>query len=338
MIARRRSVKKHTWPIGLLAIVCCALLALERSSTAQANRLQTIAGEDRAIGNGRVRTWLAVDATTREPRSLGVTLTDQGLTGLPGDNDPAQAGSAKLRLMDGGPNHTFEYELKFPAEAAETAFNHMGFNWNPEGHGPKGIFTSAHFDVHFYMATTEYRHAIMVDLQDADPTHLKTSNLEPPSQFLPPDYQLAPNTAEPRMGSHYADVTSPQLKPGNFANIFLIGAHGGNILFWEPMITKAYFESKPSFTAKLKLPEAYPVSGYYPTSYSVQYDSTRRETNVALDGLTFRLSSYPKNVYGVDPCVDSRVAQIIAKYKKVPDNAALQRCIGVMRDAIISGK
>ena len=34
------------------------------------------------------------------------------------------------------------------------------------------------------------------------------------------------------MGSHYADMTSPELKPGNFGNIFLIGAHGGNILFW----------------------------------------------------------------------------------------------------------
>ena len=47
------------------------------------------------------------------------------------------------------------------------------------------------------------------------------------------------------MGSHYADVTSPELKPGNFANIFLIGAHGGNILFREPMITKRTSRSKP---------------------------------------------------------------------------------------------
>jgi hypothetical protein len=281
---------------------------------------------------------LKADAKTGEPRSLGVTITEAALTGLPGDDDPAQAGSAKFKLMDGGPNHTFEYELKFPAEAALTAFNHMGFNWNPMGHGPKSIFTMGHFDVHFYMATTEYRHAIQVDLQDADPTHIKVSNLEPPAQFLPPDYHLAPNTAEPRMGSHYADVTSPELKPGHFGNIFLIGAHGGNILFWEPMITKAYFESKPKFTGKLKLPEAYPVSGYYPTSYSVIYDPVKKEHNIALDGLTFRLSSYPRNVYGVDPCVDSRVAQIIAKYKKIPANPALQKCIAVMRDVVAASK
>jgi hypothetical protein len=327
------------WPLGSLlgAGLLCVVVSVQFSQSAQPDATQTIVGEQKNIGNGSVRSWLKVDAKTREPRSLGITLTETALTGLPGDTGPAQPGSMMLRLMDGGPNHTFEYELKFPPEAAETAFNHMGFNWNPEGHGPRGIFTVPHFDVHFYMATTEYRHAIMVDLQDADPIHVKTSNLEPPSQFLPPDYHLAPNTAEPRMGSHYADVTSPELKPGNFGNIFLIGAHGGNILFWEPMITKKYFETKPNFNGKLKLPQSYPVSGYYPTSYSVVYDSNRKEYNIALDGLTFRLSSYPDNVYGVDPCVDSRVAQMISKYRKIPDNPALQKCISLMRD-VVAGK
>src|SRR5215831_13782936 len=319
---RRRIMKTLKWLIGILAAFLILLLGLQARQSAQtaAQATTTVAGEQKPIGKGTVRTWVKVDAKTREPRNIGVTLTEQGLTGLPAEADAAQAGSVKLKLMDGGPDHTFEYELKFPPEGAETAFNHMGFNWNPNGHGPKGVFTKGHFDVHFYMATTEYRHAIMVDLQDADPIHLKTSNLEPPAQFLPPDYKLAPNTAEPRMGSHYADVTSPQLKPGNFSNIFLIGAHGGNILFWEPMLTKEYFESKPNFTGKLKLPEAYPVSGYYPTSYSVVYDAGKKEFNIALDGLTFRLSSYPKNVYGVDPCIDSRVAAMISKFKKVPDN------------------
>ena len=327
-------MKKLKWLAGLLAVFLLLFLGLQLRQSAQAEATDTIIGEQKAIGKGTVRTWLKVDMKTREPRSIGVTLTERGVTGLPAETDEAQEGSAKLKLMDGGPDHTFEYELKFPPEAAETAFNHMGFNWNPQGHGPKGIFTKPHFDVHFYMATQAYRHAIVVDLQDADPVHIKTSNLEPPSQFLPPDYKLAPNTAEPRMGSHYADVTSSQLKPGNFSNIFLIGAHGGNILFWEPMITKAYLESKPNFTAKLKLPESYPVSGYYPTAYSVVYDRRRQEFNVSLDGLTFRLSSYPKNVYGVDPCIDSRVAQMISKYRKIPDHPLIQKCIGVLRDVI----
>jgi hypothetical protein len=279
-----------------------------------------------------------VNKKSGEPERIGVTLTEAALSGLPADSDAAQEHSMKLRLMDGGPNHTFEYELKFPPEAAITAFRHMGFNWNPEGHGPKGIFTRPHFDVHFYMANAKYRHHIEVDIQDADPHNLKVSNLEPPLEFLPSDYQLAPNTAEPRMGSHYADVTSSQLKPGNFSNIFLIGAHGGNILFWEPMITKAYLETKPNFTAKLKLPAAYPVSGYYPTAYSIVYDEQRKEFDISLDGLTFRLASYPKNVYGVDACMDSRVAQMIQMYGRIPDDPRIQNCLDILHDVLNDSK
>lgn len=136
------------------------------------------------------------------------------------------------------------------------------------------------------------------------------------------------------MGSHYADSTSPQLKPGNFSNIFLIGAHGGSILFWEPMITRDYLLTKPKFTGKLKLPESYPVSGYYPTAYSVIYDASRKEYDISLDGLTFRLSSYPKNVYGVEPCIDSRVARMISKYRKVPDNPATKNCMALLQGAM----
>ena len=321
------------FPLVFLTLV----LSVDHSHSSEIDSTKIIRGEQKNVGNGTVRTWLKVDIKTGEPRSIGITLTESALTGLPADSDAAHEGSMKMRLMDGGPNHTFEYELKFPPEVAETAFSHMGFNWNPEGHGPKSIFTKPHFDVHFYMATPEYRHGIIVDLQDADPIYVKTSNLEPPGQFLPPDYQLAPNTAEPRMGSHYADVTSSQLKPGNFSNIFLIGAHGGNILFWEPMITKAYLETQPQFTAKLKLPESYPVSGYYPTAYSVVYDQQRKEYDISLDGLTFRLASYPKNVYGVDACMDSRVAQMIAKYRRIPDDPPIQRCVNILRDILSEG-
>ena len=325
--------------VGFPMALFFSLLATElcHGHGAEIGATNTLIGEQKPIGNGSIRTWLKVGTSSQEPLSIGITLTEAALSGLPTDADAPQDGSLKLRLMDGGPHHTFEYELKFPPEVAETAFSHMGFNWNPEGHGPKGIFTKAHFDVHFYMARPAYRHGIAVDLQEEDPIHIKTSNLEPPRQFLPPRYQLAPNTAEPRMGSHYVDITSPQLKPGNFSNIFLIGAHGGNILFWEPMITKEYLETKLNFTAQLPLPEAYPVSGYYPTAYSIVYDHKHKEFHISLDGLTFRLASYPKNVYGVDPCLDSRVAQMIFKYRRIPQDPSIERCLTLLRDALSGG-
>jgi hypothetical protein len=48
-------------------------------------------------------------------------------------------------------------------------------------------------------------------------------------------------------------------------NIFLFGGDNGNILFWEPMLTRDYLFSKPELTATIlhiPQPEAYPVNGY----------------------------------------------------------------------------
>ncbi len=293
---------------------------------------KVIFGDSKKIGNGKVRTWLKIDEKSKKPLSLGVTLTEEALTGLPEDIDSPQEGSERLQLMDGSPNHTFEYELLFPKEAESTAFTHMGFNWNALGHGPTGIFDRPHFDVHFYMATPEYRHNIEFDVTKVGDTYkVETSNIIPPEGYLPRNYKLANNTAEPRMGSHYADVTSSQLQPGNFDNIFLFGVHNGLILFWEPMITLDYLKMKPNFSAKLEQPKKYPVSGYYPTSYSVVYDANRKEFDISLDKLVLRASGYPDNVYGVEPCMDVRMAKIINQSHNIPDDQGVQKCFTLLR-------
>jgi hypothetical protein len=272
-----------------------------------------IKGESRLVGKGEVFTWIRVDKKTGIPRQLGISVTPKAMQGLPADDGLAQPGSLKLKLIDGSPYHNFEYELMFPKEADRTAFSHMGFNWNPEGHGPlPGVFYEPHFDVHFYMATPEYRHSITNDSLSDD---LHVQNIEPPRPFLPEAYKRAPNTSEPRMGTHYADMTSEQLKPGKFDNIFLFGGHDGNVLFWEPMLTRNYLLSKPNFHEKIQQPMAFPVSGYYPLSYSVKHNKKTGNIDISLDELTLRASSYPNNVYGVDPCIDSRMADIIFKYR-----------------------
>src|SRR4051794_14796214 len=107
-------MNKMKWLTGTLGIFLCLFLALKLGHTAaQVDTTQTIVGDQKKIGNGTVRTWVKVDTKTREPRVLGVTISESGLAGLPGDAAEAQQGSAKLRLMDGGANHTFEYELMF---------------------------------------------------------------------------------------------------------------------------------------------------------------------------------------------------------------------------------
>jgi len=299
------------------------LIVVTPAAWSQQPRLRLIKGDQKKVGNGLVWTWVKVQETSGIPDSIGITITPGALQGLPADNKAAQPDSLKLKLIDGSPHHNFEYELLFPPEADRTAFSHMGLNWNPEGHGPlPGVFFRPHFDVHFYMATPAYRHTITNEnLKDV---HIQ--NIEPPRDFLPSTYNRAPNTSEPRMGTHYADMSSEQLKPGKFDNIFLFGGHNGNVLFWEPMLTRDYLLSKPTFTAQIPQPKAFPVSGYYPLSYSVKYDKDSGNINVSLDQLTLRASSYPGNVYGVEPCIDSRLAKIILDYRqKMPSSVQIPK-------------
>jgi len=309
---------------ALPALMLIGLLLLTPTvAWSQQPGLRLIKGDEKKVGKGLVWTWVKVQDRSGIPERIGITMTPGSLQGLPADHGVAQADSLKLKLIDGSPHHNFEYELLFPPEADRTAYSHMGFNWNPEGHGPlPGVFFRPHFDVHFYMATPAYRHSITNEnLKDV---HIQ--NIEPPRDFLPSTYERAPNTSEPRMGTHYADMSSEQLKPGKFNNIFLFGGHNGNILFWEPMLTRDYLLSKPNFTAKIPQPKAYPVSGYYPLSYSVKYDKGSGNINVSLDELTLRASSYPGNVYGVDSCIDSRLAKIIFDYRQAkPDSVEIPK-------------
>ena len=58
--------------------------------------------------------------------------------------------------------------------------------------------------------------------------------------------------------------------------------------FLEPMATRAFFETRPNITEKIKLPSAYKKHGFYPTAYSIKYDPVRKEYSVSLEGLTYR--------------------------------------------------
>lgn len=144
--------KSNLLTIGLVILLCLGIILNFHPNPALAEIVttKTLLGDRKPMGKGNVWTWLKVDKKTGIPVSLGVTLSAAGLEGLPEDNQSAPQDSLKLKLIDGSPYHTFESELMFPKEAEKTAYSHMGFNWNPEGHGPlPDVFFRPHFDVHF---------------------------------------------------------------------------------------------------------------------------------------------------------------------------------------------
>ena len=179
-----------------------------------------------------------------------------------------------------------EYILAFPSEVSMLPFHHIGLNWNPKGHIPNGIYNVPHFDVHFYTISPEERSRITARGDD-----LEKCRKVPAAGQVPEGYVFAPESEEPGMGGHWIDPVSHEFHGAAFTTTFLYGTYDGEIIFYEPMITKAYLESKPGVTMPIKVPQRYTRAGYYPTSYSIRYDAKRKEYTVALEGLTLRAAS-----------------------------------------------
>jgi hypothetical protein len=98
------------------------------------------------------------------------------------------------------------------------------------------------------------------------------------------------------------DVRSPELqgllghpeayKP--FTSTFIHGSWDGQLVFWEPMITRAHILAKKTATdaavrdqiIPVPAPRAYARPGYYPSAYRITWDGQAREYRIALTQLS----------------------------------------------------
>jgi len=229
---------------------------------------QTVLGEVIPFGAGTARSWVTLD-DRGAPVAVGITLTEAALHGLPTEATPG------LIWM-------VEYILDLP-DVPSLPFDHVGVNWNPRGHAPDGIYGAPHFDFHFYTIRPEDRRRITARGDD-----LERCRKAPAAGLVPDGFVFAPDSEEPGMGGHWVDPASHEFHGSPFTSTFIYGTHDGAVIFWEPMITKAYLETKSDVTVPLRVPQGYAHAGYYPTSYGVHYDAARKEHTVALEGLALR--------------------------------------------------
>jgi hypothetical protein len=231
-------------------------------------------GEAVTVGHGTARVY--VQLAGGAPVEVGVALSEAALSGLPDNSSPG--GHA---MPDG--MKTFPFALTMP-ENNPTPYLHVGLDWNPGGHEPPGIYNTPHFDFHFYTVTEAERHEIM----PTNPEFAAKAAHYPPADRVPAGYVAPAPTAIPMMGVHWVDPTSPELNGKPFDKTFIYGSWDGKLIFAEPMITKAFLESRPDFTAPVAVPQQYGTPGYYTTSYSIRWDDAAREYRVALGGLQRR--------------------------------------------------
>lgn len=217
----------------------------------------TFFGPAMDIGNGTA--WSIVKFNSEgDLEALGVRFTEKALAGLP--------------------DHMVNYTLLLPEEADGINFDHVDFGWNPEGHEPPGVYDIPHFDIHFYMITPEEKMAI---------TDATLAEILPDPGFWPATYFPTPGFV-PMMGKHWLSGEAGELNGETFDQTFIYGSYNGDFIFYEPMITRDYFMDKTSESYSIFQPAAFEVSGYYPTTFSINYNAEAMEYTVILEDMVWR--------------------------------------------------
>jgi hypothetical protein len=240
----------------ITAIAVAPLTACDDGPTGESATGGRIYGPSTAIGNGTVRTYVTLQ--DGRPAELGVALSEAALSGLP----------QQMVMLD----------LPFPAEAGGTQYTFMMFDWNPSGHEPTAIYGHPHFDFHFYMMDEK---EVMRIGGGPDPIV--------PEVGLVPQGHIAPgNISVPAMGVHWTAASAPELNGRLFDKTMIYGYTRGRLIFIEPMITKAFLETKQDFETTIAQPQRFAAPGLYPTHHSIRYDAQSREYRVAIDGFVQR--------------------------------------------------
>jgi hypothetical protein len=221
-------------------------------------------GEPVSIGEGKAQTFVTLKSSG-EPVAVGIRFGGKALDNLP--------------------HEMAETVLRFPGSVKATPFDHFTLNWNPHGHIPTKVYDVPHFDFHFYSITEQEREEIQpgecTTAQDARIPNppgsaplacgaFNQAMLPPPTDMHPPDFKLVAAVA-PNMGNHLIDLTAPEFNGEPFTHTYIWGIYGGSLIFFEPMITTDFLKTRESVCQAIKMPQAMPEPGWYPTRYCVRY-------------------------------------------------------------------
>lgn len=225
------------------------------------------------------------------PEAVGVVLTSEAFAELP--TEPNHHSRCFDVNGDGIHGHhecigDEERALDLPDDLVEELglpFTWMAVNWNAHGH--PAPYDRPHFDVHFHRWTPEQLATIrpgrcgeLVDCDDfaraMDPV---------PAAHLPRGH-ISVGAVVAGMGNHLLDASSPELATpaATFTRTFIYGAFGGELIFWEPMITHEFLRTTEGGCWAIAQPDQWAAPGHYPTRYCVRVDSTTGDRSITLEG------------------------------------------------------
>lgn len=239
-----------------LTILLITLAGAFTSCKKNDNNVRTFYGPPVKIGNGKARTFIKLQGNA--PLSIAIQMDASSLEGLPSKNDENS------------------YMLDLHPQSQLLGYDHCEVDWNPRGHDPLFAYGVPHFDFHFYKISKEEQSQVVPG----------PDTVTVPAQYIPQDY-ISAGVAVPDMGTHWVDPTSPEFNGQPFTATFIYGFYHGKMTFLEPMVTKAFLETKPDFVLPVKQPQAFQEHGYYPTSMHVSYDAAHDQYIISLQDLIY---------------------------------------------------
>ncbi|MBB5118904.1 hypothetical protein [Streptomyces eurocidicus] len=259
-------------------------------------RVKTEYGTPQRLGDGTIRVYSQRRGS--RPLTLGYTFSAAALRNLPKEGDGKICYDVN---GDGTVDRATECvdEVAMALDLPEGFRGHVGgpftwaqLTWDPHGHPPEA-YSVPHFDFHFYMqdeaAVRRIRTGPCAGLMNCD--DLKTARKPVPERYMPDRY-MDMGAVVPQMGNHLMDMDSPEMHGKPFTQTFMYGAYDSRITFYEPMIAKSWIEGlahgRAGGCAPVNRPKAWAVSGWYPTTYCMDYRRDTRQYTVSLSGFTHR--------------------------------------------------
>jgi hypothetical protein len=264
MIGNR--IALYSIALGVLAL---AVTGCTDEETTNPPSETTAYGTTTTVAGGNVRSFLKTDANGN-PTAIGLRISAATINGVP-------------MVAPANPSD-YMYQIPVPAEAlTKTPVQDISLDWGPYGHPPAHVYDTAHFDMHFYTVPRSER--MTWSGQGADSARLQKM---PDASVVPPGH-VTDSMGIPFMGMHFLDINSHELHGQPFSSTFIWGYYNGVNAFIEPMITRWFLQSKQSYSAAIPQPTTYSKTGvYWPTQYSVSYDSTTNEHVITMSGMVLR--------------------------------------------------
>jgi hypothetical protein len=249
-------MSKQRSSINAFILICTFFIGCKKENDVL---IKTFYGPRVQLGADSARSFITLGADG-QPSLIGIQLGENALNNLP------------EHTIAGMRDHM--YPLLLPVQAKASGLDHLEINWNPMGHEPFP-YLQPHFDFHFYYVGQQERSKIIPG----------PDTVGVPKQYVPTDY-ISTVTAEPNMGVHWIDTTSSELHSTTFTQTLIYGFYKGNMTFIEPMVTRAFLQTRPNFSASIKQPAAFQLNNYYyPRQYHIKYDETKHEYQITLAGL-----------------------------------------------------